>query len=125
NTTPLSQNDSSSSNNADQEHSINESQPSDNHPNLDILLVHYPGRTFRLPNPDDALIKFLCSHLSRSINTSTASLSKSNSWNLFDSDIFLFTVIISFVLLGVYFLKLCQSVLVLFHLIPFLHTSKS
>ncbi|CAF1389539.1 unnamed protein product [Rotaria magnacalcarata] len=55
---------------------------------------------------DGTLLKFSVPGLNRSISTSTTSLSKSNSWNLMHSYIFLFTVVVSVVLFSVYFFKL-------------------
>jgi len=56
---------------------------------------------------DPTLLKFSTGRLNRSISTSTTSLSKSNSLRLINSYIFLFTIVVSFIFLGIYLYKIC------------------
>ncbi|CAF1465892.1 unnamed protein product [Adineta ricciae] len=53
------------------------------------------------------IMKFSSNRLNRSISTSTTSLSKTYSFHIVDAYIFLFTVVISFIFLGIYLLKIC------------------
>ncbi|UJR34287.1 hypothetical protein I4U23_021691 [Adineta vaga] len=56
---------------------------------------------------DGSLIKYSSGRLNRSISTSTTSLSKTYSFHIVDAYIFLFTVVISFIFLGIYLFKIC------------------
>jgi len=56
---------------------------------------------------DPTLLKYSSGRLNRSISTSTTSLSKSNSLHLIKSYIFLFTIVVSFIFLGIYLYKIC------------------
>ncbi|CAF1197088.1 unnamed protein product [Adineta steineri] len=58
---------------------------------------------------DKTLLKVSSGRLNRSISTSTSTttLSKTYSFHIIDAYIFLFTVVISFVFLGIYLLKIC------------------
>jgi len=56
---------------------------------------------------DPSILKFSSARLNRSISTSTTSLSKSYSFHLIDSYIFLFTIVVSFMFLGIYLYKIC------------------
>jgi hypothetical protein len=56
---------------------------------------------------DSSLLKLSSVRLNRSISTSTTSLSKTYSFHIIDAYIFLFTVVVSFVFLGIYLFKIC------------------
>ncbi|CAF3721442.1 unnamed protein product [Rotaria sp. Silwood1] len=73
-----------------------------------IIFQHDNNQENKFPIIRDVtLLKFSTPRLNRSISTSTTSLSKSYSWYLIDSYIFLFAVVISFIFLSIYLYKLC------------------
>jgi len=55
---------------------------------------------------DTTLLKFSSGRLNRSISTSTTSLSKSNSLRLINRYMFIFTIVVSFIFLGIYLYKI-------------------